>query len=296
MRTIFLLSSIWILLQGCKAQQKKINYKINKDENSLLWRISGKGLKKPSYLFGTFHLMCRDDIHISDQLSTAIKSADVVYMELDMDDPATLLGGFTMMNMKGGKKLKDLYSDEEYQKVQDYFTDTLGMPIMLLEKTKPYFLVAMFYPKMMKCTNASGVEEVLMKIAKENKKEIKGLETMAFQSSVFDSIPYEWQAKELLKNIDSFNTYKEDFDSMLVMYKNQQLGRLSELLNKDEATSDYEPLLLSKRNTNWVSQLKMLMKTKSIFTAVGAGHLVGEKGLIQLLRKAGYIVEPLLNN
>lgn len=295
MKTIFLLGSAWVMLQGCKAQSTQDNSKINKDQNTLLWRITGNGLKKPSYLYGTFHLMCRADIHISDQLRSSIASSDVMYLEMDMDDPATLLGGFMMMNMKNGKKLKDLYSEEEYKKVKDYFNDTLGMPLMLLERTKPYFLVAMLYPKMMNCSSASGVEEVLMQIAKENKKEIKGLETMQFQSSVFDSIPYEWQAKELLKNIDSFKTYKLEFDSMLTMYRDQQLGSMAELLNKDEATSEYEPLLLSDRNKNWVEQLKLLMKKQSVFTAVGAGHLVGEKGLIQLLRKEGYKVEPLVN-
>ena len=82
---------------------------------------------------------------------------------------------------------------------------------------------------------------------------------------------------------------------MLVMYKNQQLGALVNLINKDEATSEYEPLLLSDRNKNWVEQLKTQMKTQSVFTAVGAGHLVGNKGLINLLKKEGYMVEPLVN-
>src|SRR5256885_957275 len=114
MKTIILAGSAWIMQQGCAAQQSQYNHKINKDENSLLWQITGNGLKKPSYLFGTLHLLCREDIHISDQLKHAIAFSDVVYMELDMDDPSTLLGGFLFMNMKGGKKLKDLYSETDY--------------------------------------------------------------------------------------------------------------------------------------------------------------------------------------
>jgi uncharacterized protein YbaP (TraB family) len=218
-------------------------------------------------------------------------------MEMDMDDPSTMLSGLLYMNMKGEKKLKDLYTAAEYKKIESYFKDTLHTPMMLFQSIKPYFLVAMLYPKMMNCKTASGVEEEIMKLTKENKQEIKGLETMQFQASVFDSIPYEWQAKELLKNIDSFAIYKKEFDTMMLEYKNQKLPAMEKLLAKSEFGSDkkYEEILLTKRNMNWVGQLKKIMKKESVFVAVGAGHLVGEKGLLSLLKKEGYTLEPLAN-
>lgn len=299
---IILMRSITILLGcifffGCKSQTNKPVAKKNNNSNTLLWQVSGNDLREPSYIFGTFHLMCKDDIRFSEQLKKCVASANEVYMEMDMDDPTTMLSGLLYMNMKNGKKLKDLYTDDEYKKVESYFKDSLNMPMMMLQGIKPYFLVAMLYPKMMNCKTASGIEEELMKIAKENKKEIKGLETMQFQASVFDSIPYEWQAKELLKNIDSFSVYKKEFDTMMLEYKNQQLSAMEKLLVKSEFGSDkkYEDLLLTNRNINWVAQLKNIMKKESVFVAVGAGHLVGEKGLLNLLRKEGYSVEPLLN-
>ena len=213
-----------------------------------------------------------------------------------MDDPATLMGGLLFMNMKEGKKLQDLYSQEDYKRVTEYFSDTLKTPMMLFEKVKPYFLVALLYPKMMNCSSPAGVEEELLKIAKENKKEIKGLETMQFQASVFDSIPYEWQAKELLKNIDSFSMYKNQFDEMVDLYKKQDLDSMQNMLLESEFGSDkYNDLLLNNRNKNWVKQLKEIMKKESVFVAVGAGHLTGKEGLISLLKKEGYKVEPLVN-
>ena len=205
---------------GCNAQNDH-SFARQKNNNTLLWRVSGNGLQHPSFLFGTFHLMCKGDIYFGGQLKEAIKASDEIYMELDMDDPSTLLSGMFYMNMKDGKKLSDLYTPEEYKKLQTYFTDSLNMPMMLLQSTKPYFLVALLYPKMINCPTPAGVEEELLQIAKENKKEIKGLETMQFQASVFDSIPYEWQAKELLKSIDSFSVYKKEFDEMMILYKNQ---------------------------------------------------------------------------
>jgi uncharacterized protein YbaP (TraB family) len=296
MKSVIIIFSCCIFFFGCKSQSNKSLAKKNNDNNTLLWQVSGKYLKKPSYLFGTFHLLCKDDIKFSEQLKNSLRTADEVYMEMDMDDPSTMLSGLLYMNMKDGKKLKDLYTADEYKKVESYFSDSLGMPMMMFQSIKPYFLVAMLYPKMMNCNTASGVEEELMKLSKENKKEIKGLETMQFQASVFDSIPYEWQAKELLKNIDSFSIYKKEFDTMILEYKDQQLSAMEKLLAKSEFGSDkYEDILLTKRNINWVDQLKSIMQKESVFVAVGAGHLVGEKGLISLLRKEGYTIEPLVN-
>jgi uncharacterized protein YbaP (TraB family) len=295
MKYLLFCSLSTILFMGCKAQ-KDHSFIKNKNGNTLLWEVSGNGLKKPNFLFGTFHLLCPDDIHFSDQLKQAIKQSDEIYMELDMDDPSTMLSGMLYMNMKEGKKLSDLYTPQEYKRVQNYFSDSLKMPLMLLQSAKPYFLIVLLYPKMMNCKNASGVEQELLKIAKEYKKEIRGLETMPFQASVFDSIPYEWQAKELLKNIDSFSVYKNEFETTLGFYKNQQLDSIKSMLGKNEFGSEkYEDLLLNNRNKNWVDQLKEIMKKESVFVAVGAGHLVGDIGLISLLKKAGYKVEPLEN-
>jgi len=280
---------------GCHAQ-KEYSFVKQKNKNTLLWEVSGKGLNHPCFLFGTFHLMCKGDINFSSQLKEAVKASDEMYMELDMDDPSILLGGMLYMNMTGGKKLSDLYTPEEYGKLQAYFRDSLNMPMMLLQRAKPYFLVALLYPKMINCPSLAGVEEELLRVAKENKKEIKGLETIQFQASVFDSIPYEWQAKELLKNIDSFSFYKKEFDEMILLYKNQQLDSMQNMLAKSEFGAEkYEDLLLRNRNKRWVEELKEIMKNKSVFVAVGAGHLTGEYGLISLLKKEGYTVEPLAN-
>jgi uncharacterized protein YbaP (TraB family) len=290
---IYSLSTLFFM--GCKAQSEN-SFAVQKNDNTLLWQVSGNGLQRPSFLFGTFHLMCKEDIHFSDVLKKAVRSADEIYMEMDLDDPSTMLSGMLYMNMKGDKKLQDLYTPEEYQRLENYFSDTLQMPMVMFQKAKPYFLVALLYPKMMECSSPAGIEEELMKIAKEDKKEIKGLETMQFQASVFDSIPYEWQAKELLKNIDSFSVYKKEFDQMLFLYKNQQLDSMKNLISKSEfGMEKYEDLLLNDRNRNWVRQLKDIMKNESVFVAVGAGHLVGDSGLIHLLRDAGYKVEPLEN-
>lgn len=240
--------------------------------------------------------MCKEDIHFSNNLVAALKNCDEVYFEMDLDDPANTLGGIFYMNMHGDTSLQDLYTPEEYARVESFFRDSLKTPIALLKRMKPMMLEALIYPKLMPCKNMSGIEQELLQLAKKEKKEIKGFETIQFQASIFDSIPYAVQAKDLLKNLDSINEYKVYFDSILSIYKTQQLTKIAAMMNDSSfsGAGDTE-ILLDNRNRNWVTQLDSIITKKSVFVAVGAGHLPGENGVLELLRKKGYTVRPILN-
>ena len=288
----------WLILNigTVYAQTGSGKLKTNADGNTLLWEISGNGLTAPSYLFGTFHLLCKDDINFSDPLKQAINNSHEIYLELDLDDPATIMGALMLMNMKDGKKLKELYTPDQYKRVSDFFKDSLKTPIGLFQRMKPEFLVALIYPKLMPCNSASSVEESVMELAKNAGKEINGLETMAFQASIFDSIPYEKQAEELLNTIDSLEKSKTYFGLMLAAYNNQRLDEIEKIVNTPEfGVEDNQDILLDNRNKNWVVQLKEIMKRNAVFTAVGAGHLVGKNGLIALLKAEGYAVRGIFN-
>ena len=242
-------------------------------------------------------MMCKDDIHFSPNLLAALNYAGEVYFEMDLDDPANTLGALMFMNMKDGKTLKDLYTPEEFSRLEKYFNDSLRTSLKTFQKMKPTMLSAFLYPKMFPCKALSGVEQELMKSAVKSKKEIKGFETIAFQAAVFDSIPYDTQAKSLLNTIDSIDHYKVYFDTMLHVYKSQQIGEIEEMFTRPEfGMQDGMEFLLDKRNANWVTQLKAILPKQNIFMAVGAGHLVGKKGLIELLRKEGYTLRPIDNN
>jgi hypothetical protein len=286
----------FLFIVQCCRSQPSVPILTNTNNQTLLWEISGKDLKKPSYLFGTFHMMCKDDIKFSDNLLQALKNSEEVYFEMDLDDMANTLGAMMYMNMKDGKTLKDLYTEAEYDKLQFFFKDSLRTNLTMFQKMKPSFLEAFIYPKMLSCKNMSGVEQELLKIAGKEKKEVRGFETIAFQASMFDSIPYETQAKSLLTSIDSINNYKVYFEKMVQVYLSQEIEGI-EAMFADEAfgMKDGLELLLDKRNINWVEQLKTILPKNNIFIAVGAGHLVGKKGVLELLKQEGYTVRPLLN-
>lgn len=266
-------------------------------ENTLLWQISGNGLLRPSYLFGTMHILCSDDARLSDSLKLAIKQCDQLYFELDMDNMGEMLGAMKYLRMNDGQKLNELLTKEEYAKVENYFKNhSLPLPLAMMNRFKPYFISSLIGESMMSCPQKNGMEELIMRESKQYSKEIKGLETTQFQASIFDSIPYEKQAKDLVNYIDSIDSYKQVTMEMVEVYRQQNLDRMDTLMHKsDPGMDEYMDLLLYSRNRHWVEQMPNIMKDRCILFAVGAGHLPGEQGVINLLRKKGYKVTPMRN-
>ena len=269
-------------------------------DNTLLWKISGNGLKKPSYIFGTIHMLCKDDAVLSDSLKNVIKNVNEVYFEVDLDNMFEMLGVMSKMKMKGDTTLQDLLSEADYEKVKNYF-ETKGsmLPFSMLEKYKPMLAASTLQQGSFACETTAMMEQVIMEEAKQHKKSIKGLESMGYQASVLDSIPYKLQAEQLLSYIDNAEKggdEDKELTEMMNAYINQDLQKLEEMLMKsDPSISNYTDILLYNRNRNWVNKLKGLLSEKALLIAVGAGHLPGKEGCINLLRKEGYKVTPVKN-
>ncbi len=271
-----------------------------KENNTLLWKISGNGLEKPSYLFGTIHMLCSDDALLSKNMKKVISECDEVYFEVDMDNFFEMMGAMGKMKMIGDTTLKDLLSEEDYKKVKKYFEEKGSMlPFSMLETFKPMLAASTLEQGNMPCESTAMMEQVIMEEAKQSDKKINGLETMAYQAGVLDSIPYKLQAQQLVQYIDSAVTGKNDNEQLVQMfkaYKNQDLQQLEALMvETDAGMSSFIDIMLYHRNQNWVKKLKDLLPKKSLLIAVGAGHLPGEKGVINLLRKEGYKVTPVEN-
>ena len=271
------------------------------DFNTLLWQISGNGLQRPSYLFGTIHMICTDDAVLSDSLKNAIQNSDAVYFEVDMDNLFEMLGVVRKMKMRGDTTLADLLDKEDYERVKKYFEDKETiLPFSVLETYKPLLAASMLMEVGSECQSPKAMEEVIMKEAKHYSKNVKGLETMAYQMSIFDTIPYKMQAMQLVKYIDEAGKNEQaenkEYDKLLQAYKDQDLSKLEELTRTtDMGIANFTDILLYNRNRNWVEKLKTILSDKSVVVAVGAGHLPGDKGVINLLRQAGYTVKPIKN-
>ena len=265
--------------------------------NTLLWEISGHGLREPSYLFGTMHILCAEDAQLSAPLKSIIQKCRKVYFEIDMDDMNEMMGAMKYLRMNDGIKISDLLSKEEYTRLEEYFKKSKSpIPIGMFNRFKPFLLSGLISEQSMNCKQKNGMEELIMKEASLRDKQIFGLETVEFQASLFDSIPYEKQAKELINYIDSIESYKQSTKEMMEVYRKQNLDQLDSLVRKsDPGMNEYMDLLLYGRNRRWVRQMPNIMREGTLLFAVGAGHLAGEQGVINLLRKEGYVLKPIKN-
>lgn len=268
--------------------------------NALLWEIKGNGLTKSSYLFGTIHIIPAEDFFYPAQTLDKLELSDRVYMELDMDklnDMSTMITLLDKIMMSDGSSLSDYLDTDQYQVVKNYF-DKVGMPMMMVDRMKPMFLQILADPSV----NAEGLKNGKMKSyemefmneAKKRKKKMEGLESIEFQIGIFDSIPYKDQANYLYHAITESSQASSELDLMIAMYKQQNLNALSRAIDADDSgLGSNLDVLLNNRNKNWIPKIEAAIKNKSCFFAVGAGHLAGKNGLIQLLKNQGYTLHPI---
>lgn len=261
-------------------------------ENSLLWKISGNGLKAPSYLFGTVHLTC--DASLNKNVLSALDATQQLYLELDMDDPNMMTKMMGGMTMKDGVTMTSLLSKEDYKLVNDFVKTNTGMPLSMMDRYKPFLVSAMLMPKMADCP-VQSIEQSLIDVTKKQNEETYGLETFAEQFEVFDAIPYKDQMDDLLKSAkDNMASDKAEYDKMMAMYNAQDLNGLMKLMSEsDNKTTSHTDVLLVNRNKNWIPKIEKTAKEKPTFFGVGAAHLGGDNGVIMLLRKKGYTVEAV---
>lgn len=268
-------------------------------ENSLLWKIEGNELNKPSYLYGTIHMIDSEDYFLPSGTLSAIDESDRVVFEIDMNEMSDMGSMMSLMGkafMSDGQTLRDLLNEDEYKLVEDHFSK-MGLPLMMLQRIKPAFLTVFAYdidPNGMENGSIKSYEMEFFKMANDASKPVAGLETIEFQMGVFDSIPYPDQAKMLVDAIKGGNTDDDQFKVMVDMYKAQNINDMVAMISEDESMGgDNEDILLTGRNKNWIPVMADMMLKDKVFFAVGAGHLAGPNGVINLLRTHGYTLTPV---
>src|SRR5688572_1251186 len=263
--------------------------------SGLLYEITRKDLANPSYIFGTIHAICANDMIPVAGLQPYIEKTDQMLMEIDMDDPVEMGSMSKTIFIPEGKTLKDFLSPEQFLKVDEMTKSLLGAPAENLMKLKPSILsvLAIASAKSMGCT-PSVYDLLLMQAAVAKQKPVVGLETVASQIKVLDSSPIEKQAKDLYELALDPQKRIQDFRSLIDVYKMQDAEKLF-VHSTSELSSDkeFQTKLLDDRNKAWIPTIESAIKAKPTFVAVGAAHLGGKTGVINLLRAKGYAVKPI---
>ena len=262
-------------------------------EKALLWKISGNGLEKPSYIFGTIHATC--DATLDAATLKALEETKQLYLEIDMDDPMLQMQMMQGMAMKDGVTISSLVSEEEFIVIDEFLQKNIGMSAKMINTFKPFMLSSMLLPKLLDCEFQS-VEMELMKVTKAQNEEVYGLETIGDQLQVFDKIPYQDQVNELLKTAKSdLSKEKEEMKKIMDVYKTKDIEKMLVVMDESDnkVSADNKDVLLVNRNRNWIPVIEKVIKSTPTFFGVGAAHLAGDDGVIKLLRKQGYKVEAV---
>jgi uncharacterized protein len=262
-------------------------------EKALLWEISGQGLKQPSYLFGTIHATCPDRLVLSNSLKKAFGQSSQVYLEVDLDDPNLMRDSLQGSILKDGTSLKNYLSTQEYVRANQFFKKNTSLPLEAIGTLKPIILSTLIFPALLNCKPVSW-ENTFVSLAKAQKKNVLGLETIQEQFNALDRIPPKAQAALLMQTIDNLPLAKKELSDLLTAYKNQDVDQIRQLIARSPGMKpEYEAAIIDNRNFTWIPSIVQAAKTKSTFFGVGAGHLGGKYGVVELLRRTGYRVTPV---
>ena len=264
------------------------------NEPSLLWKIEGNGIQ-PSYLFGTFHILPKDDFVLKSKVTEAFGKASQLVMELDMDDPQMPVQMSQHLMMKDGQTLEQLFDANEFNLLDSALQKVMGVGATQVNNMKPFMIYAAMLQMVMGDEPAS-FEGSLVQLANEGKKGIHGLETVATQMSAIDKLGYVGQAEDLMKMVKNPNEASQLFRDLIDLYTNEDFEGIFELTSVEMDEEGEVNYMLFERNRDWLPKMKAYATRESAFFAVGAAHLGGEFGLINLLKAAGYDLSPVYDS
>lgn len=267
----------------------------------LLWKISGRGIGKPSYILGTHHAVPYTFCDTIPGLMKAFGEVEHVVGEFDMlkmdaMTPQQMQNMQKMMMMPADTTMASLFSDAQRDTLDAYLKNTLGANLQMLSSMKPMTIMVTVQQKILMelipdIASLTGIDKYMQTLAAEKGKQVGGLETMEYQLGLLYGSSLQDQADALLDMVRQSNS-KELLQELTVAYKTQNLDTLWKIFQDQMTELEYDALVKT-RNLNWLEEMKHLLTTQSALYVVGAGHLPGDAGMINLLRDAGYKVRPV---
>ena len=267
----------------------------------LVWKISGNGIKKPSYILGTHHGCPFTYCDSIPGLMKAFDKVDNIIGEINMIEfaemsPERMQKMQAMMMMPADTSLLSLFSTEEAAKVNEWLGKKMGGSLEMLSVMKPMTIMVTVQNKEMvevipEIATMTTIDKYMQTLGQRKGKTIGELETADYQMELLYGNSLEEQADALLEMIDHGDS-KGLLQQLTNAYKSQNLDTLWKVFQQQMTGYEYDAIV-KVRNLNWEKQMKELLPKQSTLFVVGAGHLPGESGMINLLREAGYKVKPV---
>ncbi len=274
----------------------------------LLWKLEKAG-EKPSYLFGTMHMTDPRVTTLPQAAQKAFDAAGTLIIEttevLDQKKMmATLAGEPDLMMFTDNTTLSSLLSPTDAEAV-DKALDQRGIPPASVAKMKPWILSAMVaLPACELARKADGAPVLDVKLAEDAKadgKTLEGLETAADQLRAMASLPLAFHMKGLVDTLKLGDRMNDVNETMIALYLRGEIGMIWPLFRAvlpEEADDPagyaaFEEAMVTSRNKVMVEHARPILAGGNVFMAVGALHLPGPEGLVELFRQAGYTVTPV---
>lgn len=268
----------------------------------LLWKVSGSGIKGNSYLFGTEHVVPGSFLNEVRGFDEALKQCDVMYGEVtqsDMTSPESMQKLMQLSMAPADSTLSVVLNKEQLAKLEKLLQQYISpmVTVATVDGMKPMALTAQLTLKMIlnefpeMATMGEVVDMAAQSRAKALNKPCRGFETTIEQAELLFGAPISSQTNQLIKLLDNPDKEMAELKSLTAAYKSQDFDKLEKTFLKSMAEDDAQAnALVYRRNENWTKVMMQVMPKESMLVVVGAGHLCGEKGLITLLRNAGYEV------
>ena len=282
----------------------------NVNSEARLWKIEKDGLK-PSYLFGTMHLTDPRVIDLTPEAKTAFDSAGTVVIEstdiLDEKKAAmTMLSQPGMIMFTDQTTLTSLLSKDEAEKLNKGLT-ARGIPLVTVNKMRPWMISAMIVlPACEQQRKKAGAPFLDIKLARDAEaagKKIDGLETIAEQLDAMNSVPMDLQMKSLVETVALGGNMDDVMETMIALYAEGRAGLVMPFLKSlsaegmssmdEKSYGDFEEVMINARNKVMAERAGKILAEGNAFIAVGALHLPGDKGLVELFRKSGHTLTAL---
>ncbi len=271
-------------------------------KSQLLWKISGKNLEKPSYLYGTIHLGDERVYNFGPKVLPSFNKADAFAGEMILDESA-IFSMLSAMYMPGDTTLSDLLPKEKYDTLMRSLNRRMGGMEQMMIKVRPIFIAMMIGQEVEKTTTEhkfktrEPLDLFFQQEAKRLGKKLIGVETPAEQLASLNEIPLEYQAEMLYKEIiasdnDPKQSFENSTEKLIQLYQTENLDSLYSIVTQDADVLFQESILLA-RNYRMAERIETMILEQSTFIGVGAAHLPGPEGIIELLRKRGYKVKAL---
>ena len=260
-------------------------------KNSLIWKIAPPHLAPPSYLYGTMHVRDQKAFAYVDRIKQLIQSCEAFATEIDLTQQEVTNIPPNSFLIPDNQSLTALLTEKKYAKLKQIILKAFQLDLDHYQFTLPILTTNEIATSILSTDQHLPLDAFLSEYAKTIDKEMLGIESFQEHLEVLQKIPIEYQLKSLIQIGKNVTKYRKQILKWVDLYEKGMLQQL--YLSSKKSLGKMKRVLLYDRNYLMTKRIDQIMKEKTLFCAIGAAHLPGEKGVLRLLKKEGYTVNAV---